>query len=316
MHRHFITRNACGAPSPKDVKGDRRHQRRALTEPEIARLLAAARARPLEEAQARGLPLTGKEERLLRTLGEMRSMIYELRLSTGLRPSEAQRLRWCDVREEGEGRHSLLVHVPPGTRTKQSKSQHADVPLPEDLAKRLLALRPAEAAEVDPVFRLPGYSRGAAPTIKTFKADLKAAGIAYLDDEGRAADRYALRRTFNRRLVEAGTDPRVASRLMRHSSMDVTMESYTDAHLLDLHGAAERAADGGHGKKSAVSPAKSPPEAAELGVTAATGGASTDHEPGGGKDAKNAGSPAIRRWWAQRDSNPRPRACEARALTS
>ena len=69
--------------------------------------------------------------------------------------------------------------------------------------------------------------------------DLKAAGIPKRDDRGRTIDVHALRHTFGTMLSVAGVAPRVAQAAMRHSSIDLTMNAYTDPRLLDVQGAVE-----------------------------------------------------------------------------
>ena len=46
-------------------------------------------------------------------------------------------------------------------------------------------------------------------------------------------------RTSSARLSKAGVSPRVAQAAMRHSSIDLTMNVYTDPRLLDVQGAVE-----------------------------------------------------------------------------
>jgi len=53
----------------------------------------------------------------------------------------------------------------------------------------------------------------------------------------RTVDVHALRHTFGTHLSKAGVAPRVAQAAMRHSSIDLTMNVYTDPLLLDVHGA-------------------------------------------------------------------------------
>ena len=67
--------------------------------------------------------------------------------------------------------------------------------------------------------------------------DLKFAGIPKEDDRGWTVDVHALRHTFGTHLSKAGVAPRVAQAAMRHSSIDLTMNVYTDPRLLDVHGA-------------------------------------------------------------------------------
>ena len=67
--------------------------------------------------------------------------------------------------------------------------------------------------------------------------DLKLAGIPKRDDRGRTVDVHALRHTFGTHLSKGGVAPRTAQAALRHSSIDLTMNVYTDPRLLDVHGA-------------------------------------------------------------------------------
>jgi integrase len=58
-----------------------------------------------------------------------------------------------------------------------------------------------------------------------------------IDQRGRTLDVHALRHTFGTHLSLAGVSPRVAQAAMRHSSLDLTMNIYTDPTLLDVAGA-------------------------------------------------------------------------------
>jgi len=87
---------------------------------------------------------------------------------------------------------------------------------------------------------------------KAFDKDLVAAGIARVvideagkkridktDDRGRTLDIHALRHTFGTHLSASGVNPRTAQAAMRHGSIDLTMNSYTDPRLLDVKGAVD-----------------------------------------------------------------------------
>ena len=50
---------------------------------------------------------------------------------------------------------------------------------------------------------------------------------------------HALRHTFGTLLSKAGVAPRTAQAAMRHSTLDLTMNVYTDPRLLDVQGAVE-----------------------------------------------------------------------------
>ena len=67
--------------------------------------------------------------------------------------------------------------------------------------------------------------------------DLLAAGIDKADERGRTIDVHALRHSFGTLLSKGGVAPRTAQAAMRHSSIDMTMNVYTDPKLLDVHGA-------------------------------------------------------------------------------
>ena len=127
------------------------------------------------------------------------------------------------------------------------------VPLRSDLKAALAAHRPTDALPAACVFPPRVY-----PTLRTFKKDLVAAGLATEDREkgvpsgqttfdaedesGRCLDFHSLRMTFVTSLVAAGVHPRVAQALARHAKIETTMRVYTDVHSLDLRGAVERLA--------------------------------------------------------------------------
>ncbi len=75
--------------------------------------------------------------------------------------------------------------------------------------------------------------------IKSFNLDLAAAGIPKEDERGRTVDLHALRHTFGTHLSKNGVPPRTAQAALRHSSLDLTMNVYTDPTLLDVAGALE-----------------------------------------------------------------------------
>ena len=97
-----------------------------------------------------------------------------------------------------------------------------------------------------PLFTVP------AGLVRILDRDLVAAGIARRvkgadgkvrinkrDERGRTVDVHALRHTFGTLLSKAGVAPRTAQAAMRHSSIDLTMNVYTDPKLLDVAGAME-----------------------------------------------------------------------------
>ncbi len=59
------------------------------------------------------------------------------------------------------------------------------------------------------------------------------------DERGRTVDVHALRHTFGTLLSKGGVTPRTAQAAMRHSNVNLTMNTYTDPKLLDVAGAME-----------------------------------------------------------------------------
>jgi integrase len=79
--------------------------------------------------------------------------------------------------------------------------------------------------------------------VKILDRDLKLAGIPKKDGRGWTVDVHAMRHTFGTLLSRGNVAPRTAQAAMRHSSIDLTMNVYTDPKLLDVAGALERLPD-------------------------------------------------------------------------
>lgn len=212
--------------TPLNEQADRRHVRRALSPDEVARLLDAARARPVEAARAERIHagVSAEQEQLLRARGEARRLLYLTAVLTGLRRGELSRVRWCDVDLEGD-----RIRVPAAS-AKSRRDQTVEIP--PDLHAALLSVRPAEARSLARVFPANAF-----PQTRTFWADLRAAGIERVDAEGVHVDFHSLRVTFVTWLVRAGVNPKTAQMLARHASIETTMQVYTDPRLLDFKGA-------------------------------------------------------------------------------
>jgi len=192
---------AClDAANRKTVDGDARHARRALTDDELRRLLAAALCGP----EILGIP------------GAERALAYRLTAEAGLRTCELRALTRGCFRLDAPA--PVLVLVPQDTKAGKG----ATLPLrPETAAllqEHLAAKLPGAL-----VFRLPRPDG----MIDVLRADLEAAGIDYVDAARRFADWHALRHTFISNLAQAGVHPRVAQELARHSDINLTMRVYT-----------------------------------------------------------------------------------------
>jgi integrase len=258
-----------------DEADDVRRQRRGLTGGELGRLLTVARLRPIAEygrgtirvvddtrpkssrqtwrradlttdtiveAAERGRArLRPDVAARLEHEGRGRAMLYAVLVTTGLRKGELTALTDDDVRLDG--RHPVIVLA--GADAKNG--QRATLPLRADVADELRAWmatkseatslgRAGVGAATTPPGRRPLLY---VPTglVRILDRDLRAAGIPKRDDRGRTVDVHALRHTFATHLVAAGVAPRTAQAALRHSSLELTMQHYTDPRLLDVVGA-------------------------------------------------------------------------------
>ena len=73
--------------------------------------------------------------------------------------------------------------------------------------------------------------------LRTFNLDLAAAGIEKCDAQGRTVDVHCLRHTFATLLARNGVSPSIAQKLMRHSDIRLTMNTYTHLDIADTAGA-------------------------------------------------------------------------------
>ena len=172
------------------VEGEKVRKRRALTDKQVAALLAAA--------------------------PEGRRLVYRVALAAGLRRGELAALLWGDVR---------LSAIPPyfQLRAEATKANRADrTYLPASLADDLRKHRPKGAEDSAHVFP-------SVPSLEQWQADLKAAGIEYVDAMGRQADFHGgTRKTLCTRMHRAGVPLATAMRVMRHTDARLTMVDYAD----------------------------------------------------------------------------------------
>ncbi|MCO5168764.1 MAG: site-specific integrase [Planctomycetes bacterium] len=196
-----------------------RRVRRVLAPAEMVRLLAAARARPVA-----GAGRVTRPERLLQLerIGLERALIYVTLYATGLRRGELARVELRDVElpPTGAGRVSV-----------RGKNGRVEVlPIIPWLASELrawVATMPA-APPTAHLFRVP------VQLIKSLRRDLAFAGIDYRDDRGRTADVHSLRHATATFMAAAGVPPRTAQQVMRHSTIELTMNTYVDVKTLDM----------------------------------------------------------------------------------
>lgn len=244
-----------------DARADQRRKRRALTPDELEKLLGVARRRPLLDALTirrgprKGQPvarLSDERRRELDLLGMERALIYKTLVLTGLRRGELASLTVGQLELDlpaGDVAYAALAAA------DEKNRQGSDIPLRGDLAAdlrhwlgvKLQTLQDAARASGGPIpVRLPP----ATPVfnvpdglVRILNRDLLMAGLARRrddgtidksDDRGRTIDVHALRHSFGTLLSKGGVAPRTAQAAMRHGSIDLTMNVYTDPRLLDV----------------------------------------------------------------------------------
>ena len=238
-----------------DANSDRRRQRRALTEEELGRLLKIAEERPLRDSMTirRGkrkgelsANLRPETVERLEQLGRG-SLIYKTLLSTGLRKGELASITVGQCHLDGS-RPYIDLHA-----ADEKNRQGNDIPLRTDLAMELKAWikerrerRESGAGDIIPLIQVPGNHHADKKLfdvpdglLRILNRDLEAAGIEKVDKYGRTVDVHALRHSFGTMLSKSGVAPRTAQAAMRHSSIHLTMNTYTDPRLLDVHRAVE-----------------------------------------------------------------------------
>ncbi len=199
----------------------------------------------LEEATAKGRErLKPYARERLERKGRERRMVYRLALATGMRRGEVRKLAIGWIQDIDGPSPAIVI------RASDEKSRRGAVlPLRADVAAELRDWLDERFGVPAEVLAFPSVGRpvrdaqarifDTVPAIRAFDLDLQAASIPKTDDRGRVVDFHSLRGTFASWLSAAGVAPRVAQAAMRHSTINLTMNTYTDPRLLDVAGAVE-----------------------------------------------------------------------------
>ena len=206
------------------------YRRRALTDDEIVRFLAAARADD-ERAQ-----LMADDKHRARIPQEP---LWIAMLDTGARWNELRQATWGDI----DQRAGLLVLRAENTKSRKARA----IPLTERLQAALKDVRLAQQSLLgrlpqvtDRVFLAPtgtGWGRYTTNPMRIFDRVLERAGIARMDARGEKLDIHALRHTFATRLARKHVGLPQAQRLLGHSDPKLTASIYTHLEADDLRGA-------------------------------------------------------------------------------
>lgn len=154
--------------------------------------------------------------------------IWILFLDSGLRKREMASLTWADIDFEAQ---QIRVRA---EETKTGKGR--TIPM-SDGVLQILDRRHKEAdpepgdVVLPSICGRPFYTQA----LHVFKLDAEAAGI---DPAG--VHIHGLRRTFATRLIRAGADPKTVQTLLGHSTLELTLQLYTDAKAMDLRSAINR----------------------------------------------------------------------------
>ncbi len=221
-------------PRLRQGKGYERLRRRALSEDEVARLLAAAEAEDAELAQwwhvyrAVKSPVRVPQEPLIRTM-----------LLTGARYGEVRRVTWGDLDLQ---RRVLRLR---SEVTKSRAERH--VPLSADHVDRLQRLRLVHQAVLgripavgDLTFLAPQGTPLCRPSNnanRVFHRLLERARVQRTDETGRRVVLHSTRMTAASRLVRSGASLPVAQRILGHASPVTTASCYVDVEAADLRAA-------------------------------------------------------------------------------
>ncbi len=163
--------------------------------------------------------------RLLVEAPRHRARVYLVALYTGLRRAELNGLKWADFDLDAS---PAVMRVPSSISKNRKATSHA---LRPELVAVLKEHRAADALRGEHPFR------GGVPRVATFKKDLAAASIPFIDTTGRRIDLHGLRHTFITLCSESDIAPRKTMALARQSDLKLTMKFYTDTERLNLQGA-------------------------------------------------------------------------------
>lgn len=246
MSKKKLARNpVANAVRPKDAP---KRQPRAFTADELSRLFQAARTGPLAMGAVNkgGRPrrdgtrpgpspvkLTDEASAALALLGRERELCYRTVATLGLRRGEAKALMVYDLKLDGPAPFVRLAAFDPSTGDQEVKNG-------DDLILPVVANLAAELRQwVADTGKQPGDPVFAVPTLRTFKKDMKRAGVPYKDARGKTADFHSLRRSTGTMLAVANVPAKEAQSYMRHSDIRLTLQVYADAGVVGMGNAVD-----------------------------------------------------------------------------
>lgn len=229
VNSQLIAENPLRGLKPLPIgEKHRRHIRRALSDDEIAKFLAAA-----DDDDRRCA------ERAPRTTRVPQRVLWQTLLETGARWGELTHATRADL----DARRRCLTLRAATTKSGRSRT----IPLRQELLDELLALKPIHQTArrrvvqpTDRIFLTPdGADHDHATTgmRRVFRRVLEQAGIDRIDVHGKVIDIHSLRGTCASRLVRNGVSVAITQRILGHSSP--TMKHYVQIDVEDMRAAVE-----------------------------------------------------------------------------
>ena len=215
VRQRILPANPVEAVGRVNAEKDRRRERRALSDAEFNRLLAAAAG---SKVSAEGLT------------GPQRAALYMTAAFTGFRASALASLTPADFDFSIN-----VLHL--SARVAKGGGRRKTLPIPPDVAAALRGLLEGQRPDV-PVW--PGNWAEVRHGARMLRVDLAAAEIPERDAAGHFFDFHALRGQYATMLVRAGVHPRVAQSLLDHSTIELTMKHYARVGEADEHAAVRR----------------------------------------------------------------------------
>lgn len=268
----YLTRDPLQHLAYRKSPDDEQEKRRAFTTEEFQKLLDVTSRRPVaehgretlskcvetksrrrntwtkapltpqnfEECFERGKQKLASNPKLLSELqreGLERKLTYTIFTYSGMRLNELRSIRLSDIVDK---EHQLLIVL----RSKHAKNRKSfTFTLPSficDEIREWIKMRRLETTPINGKTQEVALFTVPKQLVRILDRDLIAAGIDKKDERGRTVNVHAFRHTYCTWLQASNISQRIVQGLMRHSSPDLTANTYTHSDQLDLGGSVEK----------------------------------------------------------------------------
>jgi integrase len=268
----YLTRDPLQHLAYRKSPDDQQEKRRAFTKEEFQKLIDITSRRPIaehgretlskrvetksrrrntwtkaaltqqnfEECFVRGKQKLASNPKLLSELqrdGLERKLTYTIFTYSGMRLNELRSIRLSDIVEKEQ---QLLIVL----RSQNAKNRKSfTFTLPSfvcDEIREWIKMRKLETTPSNGKTRDSNLLTVPKQLVRILDRDLIAAGIAKKDERGRTVNVHAFRHTYCTWLQASNISQRIVQELMRHSSPELTANTYTHSDQLDLGGSVEK----------------------------------------------------------------------------